>query len=204
MQQDRQQVTIPRAGDKPQNPNQRTSKHKVQHNATKPSISHLLTSAVKPGQCHNEPSPPSKVEALLPAVLPSPSYPVNSGVQSYTKTQTNMKCNERECFFLTYTHTHTHTVEQGNVHVTGRTQQSCTSYCPFLYSRLKHTQRSTAFSHCSRAAHPMPATELPGCVWCPEMEPNTQLLPQQWEPQGRNLTLISFQRGFSFQSLNTI
>lgn len=97
------------------------------------------------------------------------------------------------------TYTHTHTVEQGNVHMTGRTQQSCTSYCPFLYSRLKHTQRSTAFSHCSRAAHPMPATELPGCVWCPEMEPNAQLLPQQWEPQGRNLTLISFQRGFSIQ-----
>lgn len=109
MQQDRWQVTIPRAGDDESlSPETQTKGPASTRRDTTPQnlpSAHLLTSTIKVGQCHSEPSPPSEVGALLPAVSPSPPYryPVNSGVQSYTKTQTNMKRNE--CRFHTYTHT---------------------------------------------------------------------------------------------------
>lgn len=68
--------------------------------------SHLLTSTVKPGQCHKEPSSPSKVGALLPAALLSPSG-VTQRIGVYKVTPKHKPTRNAPSAPFTRTHTHT-------------------------------------------------------------------------------------------------
>lgn len=94
---------------------------------------------------------------------PSPSSVTISPIPlpgEFGRAKLHQNTNQHETQRVPLSHVHTHTVEQGKVHVAGRTQQSCTSCCPFLYSRLKHTEE-----HSSVVAVGLPAPCLPHSRW---------------------------------------